>query len=187
VIIIIYKLRPFVALDTHGEVVGIERRPTCHGENFAVSRVHGDNCAIVALQGLLGSNLQIDVDGQAQGLARDSGFFVELLDFLSVAVYEHLPRTVFAHQHLVVLQFDSGLAHNIARVVELPLWLVQHLLTHFTDIADQMGHEAIARIQAAVRHDRIQLRQFIAVSFDEGQLIGRDVLFQVNRLVLRGG
>src|SRR5450755_4515148 len=37
-----------------------------------------------------------------------------------------------------------------------------------------------------MRHDGVQLGQFVAVRLDESQLVRRDVFLEINRLVLRG-
>ncbi len=61
------------------------------------------------------------------------------------------------------MQFDSRLPHHIAGAVEVKLRLVEHVFADFADIADQVGHKAIARIETAMRRDRVQLRQLIAM------------------------
>ena len=78
--------------------------------------------------------------------------------FLAMAVYYHLPRTILAHQKIVVLQLHSGLSHHVARVIELPLRLVEHVFAHFADITDDMRHESIARIKPPMSHDSVQFR-----------------------------
>ena len=64
-----HQLAPVVARDAHRELVGIEGGPAHHGQNLAGVRIHGDDGAVFARDGLLGGNLQIDIDGQLQRLA----------------------------------------------------------------------------------------------------------------------
>ena len=93
------------------------------------------------------AELQVHIDGQLQRFSRFRRFFVQgLAHHLPVAVDQFLPRAILAHEQRVVLKLDAGLADHVAGVVELEAGLVQHVFTHFTDIADQVRHEAFARI-----------------------------------------
>ena len=74
------------------------------------------------------------------------------------------------------MQLHAGLAHDIAAFIELKLGRVEHVFTYFTHIANQVRHESIFRIQAAMDHQRFQLRKFVAVRLDEGALIGSDIV-----------
>ncbi len=96
--------------------------------------------------------------------------FAQPPHFAAVAVDQRLPRSVRAHQQRVVLPLDAGNADHVARVVELELRLVQHVFADFADVADQVRHESVARIQAAVRHDRVEFRQLVAMRLDELQV-----------------
>ena len=64
-------------------------------------------------------------------------------------------------------------------------WL-QHVFADLADIADDVRHEAVLGIQAAMHGDHLQLRQLGAMRFDEGQLVRRDVVFQEERLIAAG-
>ncbi len=55
---------PFVARDAHRKLVGIERRAADHCQDFAVTRVHGNDRAGLSLQRLFCGNLQIQIDGE---------------------------------------------------------------------------------------------------------------------------
>src|SRR5580704_1081057 len=81
-----------------------------------------------------------------------------------------LPGTagaVLPHQDLVVLLLDARDADHVAGVIELELRLIQHRLGHFADVADQVSHESVARIEAEVGHDGVEFRQFVLVCLDE--------------------
>src|SRR5581483_5598391 len=103
----------------------------------------------------------------------------------AMAIHQHLPRAILAHQNLVILQLYSRLSHNIAGIVELPLRLVKHVFTDLADIADEVREKSIAWIKPPVRHDGVQFRQLALMRFYERQLIWRDVVLQINWLVLR--
>ncbi len=148
-------------------------------------RIHGHNRAVFAFDGFFRRDLQIQIHGQLQLLAGFGGRFVESPDFAPVAVDDRAPESVLAHQDAVVLLLDSAHTDHVAGVVELELRLVEHVFGDFSDIADQVRHEAVARIQAPVRHDGFKFGKLVLVRLDEGQFVGRDVFLQENRLVLR--
>ena len=50
-----------------------------------------------------------------------------------------------------------------------------------------MGHEPLERIKAPVGHDGVELGQLGAMGLDERFFVRSDVLFQVDRLILRQG
>ena len=129
--------------------------------------------------------MQVHVNRELKLLARNCGRFIEPTDFLAAAVDEGSARAILSHQHLVVLLLDSGDTNYVARVIELELGLVEHSLGNFADVADQMRHKAVARIQAAVRHDGVEFRKLVLVSLYEGEFVGGDVIFEENGLVLR--
>ena len=131
--------------------------------------------------------MQINVNRQLERLAWRRGLFSQFAHFLAVAVDHNLLGAILPHQHLVVFQFHARLTDYVSRIVEFKLRLVQHLLADFTHVADQVRHETFARVKAAMRHDGFQLGQLVAVGFDEGLFVLRDVVLQVNRLVLRHG
>ena len=120
-------------------------------------------------------------------LARLGGSLVQPPHFAAAAVHDRSPRSVLPHQEVVVLLLHAAHAHHVTGVVELKLRLVEHVLGDFTHVAHQVRHEAIARIQPPVRHDRFQFRQFVFVRLDKRQLVRCDVFLQKYRLVLRHG
>ena len=85
----------------------------------------------LSFKGLLGGDLEIDVDRQFEWLAGDGFGFAEASHFASVTVDEGLARAVGAHQHRVVLALDARNSDDIARVVKLELRLVQHVFADF--------------------------------------------------------
>src|SRR6266536_1335287 len=131
--------------------------------------------------------LTIDIDGEFQRFAGIRRFFRQLPYLFAFAVHHHLLRSILPHQNRVIFQFHAGLPHHIAGIVEFKARAVQHLFADFPYIPDQVRHEPVARIEAAMRHNRIQLRKFVMVGIDKSQFVGGDVIFQVDGLVLRGG
>ena len=47
VVVVIDQLGPFGMLDAYGEVVGVERGPADHGQDFAGPRIHSYDCPVV--------------------------------------------------------------------------------------------------------------------------------------------
>ncbi len=165
--------------------IGIERRTADHGQDFAVARVHGNDRTGLAFQRLFGSDLQIKIDGELELFAGNRLHVAERAHFLAAAVDQHLARAVLAHQDIVVILLDPRHADDVARVVQLPLRLGQHVFAHLADVADDVRHESVARIQAAVNGDGVELGQLRFVRFDEGQLVGSDVVLEEQRLISR--
>ena len=63
---------PVFSLDANRELVGIVTRMRGHGEYFAGVRIEGDQRAASVSQCQLGNHLQVEIDRQAQALARNS-------------------------------------------------------------------------------------------------------------------
>ncbi len=62
------------------------------------------------------------------------------------------------------------------------------MLGDFADVADEVGGESVARVEAALLVEGFELGELVAVGFDEGLLVGGDVLLERDGLVLgRGG
>ena len=179
------QLRPFVFRNLDRKIIRIEGRTAHHRQNFPGMRIHRDERAILPIQRLLRCNLQIQIDRQLQLFAGLCRSFIQPPDFPSVAVNNRAPRSVLAHEHGVVLLLDTALSDYVAGVVKLKLRLIEHVLGDFTDIANQVRHESVAWIQAPVRHDGVEFRQFILVRFNECQFVWSDVFFQKDWLVTR--
>ena len=169
----------------HREFVGIESRTADHRQDFSIARIHGHDGAGPAFQRLFRRNLQIEVDGKLELLAGHRRHVAQRADFLAAAVDQHLARAVLAHQNIVVILLDARHADDVARVIKLPLRLGQHVFADLADVADDVRHESVLGIQAAMNRDDVEFRQVGAVRFDERQLVGRDVVFQEQRLVSR--
>ena len=181
---VVNDLRPVGLGQAHGELVGVERGPRDHGENLAGVRVHGDQCAVLAFHHLLRHALQIEVDGEPQVLARLGKLLSKLADFLAVAVDDDIARAVHAAQQGVVGLFHAGFSDYVAGLVEVELGAVQVLLGDLAHVADQVGREAVARVEAALVVDGLQFGQLVAMGLDEGLLILGNVLLQRDGLVL---
>src|SRR5664279_3747290 len=176
---------PLIARDAHGKLIGIECRAADHREDFAVARVHRHNSPGFAFERLFGGDLQIKIDGELELFAGNRGHVAEGAHFLATTVDQHLARAVLAHQNIVVVLLDPRHADDVARVVQLPLRLSQHVFAHLADVADNVGHESVAGIEAAVNGDGVELGQLRFVRFDKGQLVGSDVVFEEQRLIAR--
>ena len=158
-----------------------------HGENFAVARIHGDDGAVGVAESELGGALQIVVDGEFQVLAGDGVLGAEIADFATMAVDDLVARAVLPAEKLVVGFFDAGFADDVAGLVGGVARQVQIFFTDFADIADEVSGKAIARIEAALLVDGLEFGQFVAVGFDEGLLVGGDVLLDGDGLVAGRG
>src|ERR1019366_5294933 len=176
---------PLITRDAHREFVGIERGAADHRQNFAIARIHGDNGAGPALQRLFGRYLHIEIDGELELFAGDGGHIAEGAHFLAATVDQHLARAVLAHQNIVVVLLDARHAYDVARVVQLPLRLSQHVFANLADVADDVRHETVAGIEAPVNGDGVEFGQFLFVRFDEGQLVGSNVILEEQRLIPR--
>ena len=186
-IFVVDQLAPLIPRDPNGKIVGIKGGAAHHSQDFTVARVHSHDGAVLVTQSLFGCDLQIEINGELELFAGLGWGLIEAANFSPTAIHNGSARTVLAHQYLVVLQFHARLSDHVAGIVELPARLVEHLLADFADVADQVGHEPIARIKPAVGHDGIQFGQFVAVGFDESQFILSDVVFQKDGLILRHG
>jgi hypothetical protein len=86
-------------------------------------------------------------------------------------------RAVLAAEDRVVRGLDSGLADDVAGIVGGVARVVfEHVLGDLADVADEMGGEAVARIEAALLLEGFEFGKFVAVSFDEGLLVGMSCL-----------
>ena len=83
------------------------------------------------------------------------------------------------------MQLDAGFSDDVAGTVVLPLWLVEHVLADFAHIANQVREESVAGIEPAVHGDGVEFGQLIAVRFDEGKFVGRNVFFEIDGRILR--
>ena len=64
-------------------------------------------------------------------------------NFPAMAVNYHPAIAIFSHQQIVILQLHPGLAHDIAGIVELPLWVIEHVFADFAHITDHVSHKAV--------------------------------------------
>ena len=102
-----------------------------------------------------------------------------------MTVNQFLPRPVLSHQQLVVFELDTRFADNVPRVEELKLRLIQHVFADLAHVSDQVRHEPFSRIKAPISHDGVELGQLSLVRLNESLVIGRNVFFEINWLVLR--
>ena len=111
---IVVESCPFVGRNANGEIVGVKRGPAGHRQDFAGARVHGHDGAFFTGHVVVRDCLQIVVDGQLDGFARDGVFLFEAADFLANAIDDHTAQAVRAHQGFVVLILQAGFADDVA-------------------------------------------------------------------------
>ena len=174
---------PLVPRYTDGKIVRVKRWTAHHRQDLARPRVHGHDGAVLPFQRLLGGNLDVQIHGQLQLLAHDRRVFAQLALFPSLAIDQHPPGAVLAHQDFVVVLLHARLAHDVAALIQIELVRFQHVFAYLAYVADQVGHEAVFGIEPPVDHDGLQLRKLIFMGFDEGALVGRDVVFDDDGLV----
>src|SRR5437660_1798740 len=105
----------------------------------------------------------------------------QLSNFFPVAVHQCTTRSVFPDKYFVVELFDAALSHNGTRLINLILRRVQILITYLAHVADQVRQKSVFGIKAAMDHDRLELRKFVAVRFNERLLIRRNVVLEQKR------
>jgi hypothetical protein len=64
---------------------------------------------------------------------------------------------------------------------------IQFLLADFTGVADDVRGKSVLRVEAALRVDQLHFGKEIAVRFDEGQVGGRELLFDDDGVVFGPG
>src|SRR5215472_10744786 len=178
---------PLVAGNAHCEVVGVKRRAAHHGQDLAIARVHGYNSAVFPLQSHFRRLLDIKINRKLQLLAGDGGYIGILGPsyLFAFTVHQHLARAVFAHENVVVLKFDAGLTHDVSALIGFELRRVQHILAYFADVTDQVRHETVLGIQAAVNGKSFQLGKLILMGLEEGAFVRRDVVLDGDGLERR--
>ena len=109
-----------------------------------------------------------------------------MADLFAVGVDDDVAGAVVAAEEGVVGLLDAGFADDVAGIVEGVLGLVEVVLGDFADVADEMGGEAVAGVEAALLVEGFELGELVAMGLDEGLLVGRDVLLERDGLVLGG-
>ena len=180
-------LVPLIARNAHRELVGIEGGSADEREDFAGVRVNGDHGAVAVAECVLRGALDIEVDGELEALARLGGLGADLADFAAMTVDNHVLGAVFAAQDGVVRGLDAGAAHDVAGFIHGVVGIVEHVFTDFSDVANEVSGEAVARIEAALLLDGFQFGQLVFVGLDELLFVGGDVLLERERLVFGRG
>src|SRR6185437_13306164 len=134
---------------------------------------------------LFGDALEVEVDGEAQVMARRSKLLAFYADLLPVAVDDDVARAIDAAQPPVIGLFHARLAHHVTGLKVVIAAALEVLLRDLADIPDQVRREAIARVKPALLVHGHQLGQLIAMRLNESLLIGSDVLLERDLLVLR--
>ncbi len=150
-------------------------------------RIHGDDRSVAVTHGRFGRALQVEIDGQLQALPGHGGFPAQHAHLPPVAIHDDVLRAVLPAQKLIVGLLDSRFAHHIAGLVVGIARVVQHVVAHFADVADQVGGEAVAGIKPPLLVDCLQFGKLVAMRLDELLLIRSDVLLERNRLILGRG
>ena len=150
---------PLAAADAHGKLIGIEGRAADESQHFAGMRIDGDHGAIAVAQSVFGGALDVEIDGEAEALSGFGGLSAKAADLAAMAVDDDIFRTVFAAQDAVVRGFDSGSADDVAGLIHGVARVVEHLFAHFANVADEVGGEAIAGVEAALLLDGVEFGQ----------------------------
>ena len=119
----------------------------------------------------------------SEALARLRGLGADLADFAAMAVDDNVLGAVFAAQNAVVRSFDTGTADDVAGFIHGVAGVVEHVLADLADVADEMGGEAVARIEAALLLDGFQFGELVFVGLDEFLFVRGDVLLEREGLV----
>ena len=178
---IFIQLLPFFCRDAHGEIVGVVGRLGGHGEHFTRLGVHRHDRASFPNQSLFGDQLQVIIDGQADGLTRDRIGLLEPAYLAPDAVDDRAPHAVDTHEVIVVLPLEPGLAHNIAGAVAPAAFL--DLIG--ADITAHVRHEPTGRIPAAIYHEHFQHRNIGAMRFDKIAVARGGLRLDHDRLEMR--
>ena len=145
------QLGPLLLLDAHGEIVGIECGAADHGENFAGARVQSDYRALLIGHVGFRDGLQIVINSELNGLARDGFDVVERTHHFADAVHDHAALAVFAFELFVIFAFESGLADEVARAI-VAVAIFELLRRDFTHVADGAREHGVMRVTAALDH-----------------------------------
>jgi hypothetical protein len=184
---VIEDLVPVVFGKTDGELVGVECGAGGHGEDLAGVGIHGDDGADFAFEGFLGGHLEVEVDGELEVFAGGGEFLSEVAEFFAVAIDDNVTAAIGAAEEGVVGGLDAGAADDIAgRIEGVALIGGEHLLRDLTDVADEVGGEAVAGVESALLVECLEFGELIAVGSDEGLLVGSDVLLERDGLVFGG-
>ncbi len=118
---------------------------------------------ILPSRAFFGGHLDVEVDGELQVFAGDGEFLAEVAQFPAVAVDDDVAAAVDAAEECVVGCLDAGTADDIAgRVEGVTIVVGEHLLGDFADVADEVGSETVARIEAALLVAGLELGEFVA-------------------------
>ncbi len=137
-----------------------------------------------AFEGFFGGHLDVEVDGEAEVFAGDGEGLAEVAELFAVAVDDDVAGAVCAAEEGVVGLLDAGAADDVAGLVEGVAGVVEHLLGDLADVADEMGGEAVAGVEAALLVEGFEFGELVAMGGDEGLLVRGDVLLERDGLVL---
>ena len=126
-------------------------------QHLAVSHVHHREGALARAAGerLLAHPLHVEVEREAQLLALLGLDVVEALDQVAEGVHAHLGGAVAPAQEAVVRGLDAGLAHAVAERHVGVAGIVELLLGHLADVAEQVGADLAVRVFA--QEDRLDV------------------------------
>jgi len=129
--------------------------------------------------GFFGSDLQIEIDGQLKILAGS--------ERLSPSSRNTFPRLLTSTRRLPFFPFRYRVCTSSrcrdwptmspAPAIEARI-TVQRFLRDLAHISDDVRHEPVSRIEAAVRGNSLEFRQLIAMRFDERNIGRSQIVFE---------
>jgi hypothetical protein len=119
--------------------------------------IDGDHCAVAIAQSIFSGALDVEVDGETEALARLGGLGTETAYLAAMAVDDDIFGTVFAAQDAVIGGFNAGAANDVAGLIHGIARVVEHFFADFADVADEVGGESVARIEAALFLNGVEL------------------------------
>ena len=175
---------PLFFRNPHRKIVGVRRRPAHHRQHFAGARIQRHHRSRPRSQRLFRHLLQVVVDSQLNLLARNRFLRGQPPHFLTHAVHNHAPHPVRAHQQIVVLPFQSGLAREIAgpksAVARFDL-----LFADFSHVSFGVSHESTGNISPPRNRNHFQYGDVRTVRLDERDIRVRSFRLDDNRLKFR--
>src|SRR4029077_14792767 len=138
-------------------------------QDFARSRVEGNDRAWSRAEGLLRHCLQGVIDAELNLLTGDGFQSRQSIDFLADAVNDDPAHAVGPLKHVVILAFQPSFADKVAGT-KLTVAVFDLLFADLADITAGVGHEAVWQVAPAMNHQHFKLRDVGAVCFPEGDV-----------------
>jgi len=129
-------------------------------------RVDGNHGAIAVAKGVLRGALDIEVDGELEALAGLAGS-VPILPTSRPWLSTTTSWEPSSHAGCCRKKLRHRNGRDIAGFIHGVAGVVEHVLADLADVADEMGGEAVAGIEAALLLDGFQFGELVLVGLDE--------------------